>query len=561
MSEPGLVLERYALLRLLVRGGMGSVYLARVEGAEGFRKPVAVKLIHRHLMDDPGAVEAFVREAKLVVRLAHPNIVQVVDFGQHRNQYLAVLEYVHGHDLSTLTRYLSLTKRRLAIEHSAFLVYQVLRGLDFAHRLKDDDGAPLGLVHRDISPQNILISTDGHVSLTDFGIARVQSEVTRTSPGDLKGKLAYMSPEQVSGKRVDHRSDLFSLGIVLHELLSGERLFHSDSEPQTIMRVHQAEIPDIRESRPELSERASSILARSLARDPEDRYQSAGDFASDVRELLGGSTPDEVEPSFRSWIEDVYGQTGFLAVSEPLPNLAKALEGDPLVLEGEAPAPEELRPSVTMAKPATTGAAPNPLRLLFVMGVAAALVAALGAAVVLWGLGDTTGHDEPLEPVAVIIDRHHRDPVLDATVLPAPTSDGAEPAEATNENDAGTTTADSSARPDSETPEHAPVIPAASPPRPRRLDGKRVSSTLLRRHGALRRCFELAGEGNLVAERVTIRLEVAGDGTVGWANVEPASVQSSPTGRCLSDVARSTRFPPHSGDALVFRVPIAVRQN
>ncbi len=539
---------------------MGSVYLGRVEGAQGFRKPVAVKLIHRHLMDDPGAVESFVREAKLVVRLSHPNIVQVLDFGQHGTQYLTVLEYVHGHDLSTLTKYLGLTKRAFEVEHTAFLVYQVLRGLDFAHRLKGDDGAPLGLVHRDISPQNILISTDGQVSLTDFGIARIQTEATKTSPGDLKGKLAYMSPEQVSGKRVDHRSDLFSVGIVLYELLSGERLFHSESEPQTIMRVHQAEIPDIREKRQGLPEGVNEVLSKALARDPEDRYQSAGDFATDVRELLGDTSPDEIEPSFRNWVSEIYEQTGFLAVSEPLPNLAKVLDGDPMVLESEGPIAESKRTSLVHASVTAPESESHPLRPLLAIGLGAALVAALAAALVLWGSDE--GQDPvPNEPVAVIIERNSRgsdggtaSPVVSESPDAAVADEESGPDDATPASDAGANDVEPSVVPE-------PPVKVARPAQPRTLDGKRVSSTLLRKQGALRHCFELAGEGNLVAKRVIIRLEVAGDGSVRWASVEPASVQGSPTGRCLSNVARNTKFPRHSSDALVFRVPIAVRQN
>ena len=156
-SQENLVLGRYALLKLLGRGGMGSVYLARAEGAAGFRKPVAVKMIHRHLMDDPGAVESFIREAKLAVRLSHPNIVQVLDFGQHHNQYLTVLEYLKGYSLSALSKYLSQSKKAMSTNHSAFTIYKVLRGLEFAHDLSDESGEKLGVVHRDINPQNILI--------------------------------------------------------------------------------------------------------------------------------------------------------------------------------------------------------------------------------------------------------------------------------------------------------------------------------------------------------------------------------------------------------------------
>jgi len=300
---------------------MGSVYLARVKGPAGFRRLVAVKLIHRYLMDDVGAVESFVREAKLAVRLSHPNIVQVHDFGEHNGQYLAVLEYIAGYDLGVLAKYLRTMGKAMSMDHAVFVLYKALRGLTFAHELRDDNGEPLGLVHRDISPQNIMISKDGQVSLTDFGIASIQTEATRSEKGDLKGKLAYLAPEQVSGGSVDHRSDLFAVGIVLWEILSGERLFHSDSEAQTIMNVATREIPDISGLRPEVSAEGAAVINRALERDPNKRYQRAEEFAADLRRHCLSSDPDEIEPSFCAMASETFSDKRFISDIGALPDL------------------------------------------------------------------------------------------------------------------------------------------------------------------------------------------------------------------------------------------------
>lgn len=525
-AEPDahLVLGRYALLHLLGRGGMGSVYLARAEGAAGFRKPVAVKLIHRHLMDDPAAVESFIREAKLAVRLSHPNIVQVLDFGQHHNQYLTVLEYLQGYSVAALAKFLQQSGRRLSVDHGAYLVYNALRGLEFAHDLTDESGEHLGLVHRDINPQNILISIDGQVSLTDFGIARIRTEVTRSGPGDLKGTLAYMSPEQVSGTPVDHRSDLFSMGIVLHEVLSGERLFKSDSEAHTVMLVAQATVPDIRDLRPEVSAEASAVLARALARAPEDRYQSAADFAADVRRTMMSGSPDDIEASFKETIRHIFEDPDFVAQAGPLPDLAAALAGAPIQIPSDP-----VRAPRAQASTASRARRPRPrVRRLLGLAVGVAAIAALVAGGVLWGLGALRHETPGRTPVHVVIEDQGHDAGTTAAIAPG--------------SDAGPAAADAGAA------------------RPAPLDGRLVTSTLMHRQAELLRCFDLDGGPTPSNGQVAIRLEVAADGTVRWATIEPQAAAATPMGQCLIRIATDTRFPRHPSEALIFRVPIRVAQ-
>jgi serine/threonine-protein kinase len=533
---------------------MGSVYLARIEGAAGFRKPVVIKAIHDHLMDDHNAIEAFAREARLAVRLSHPNIVAVLDFGQHDGQYVMILDYVHGRHLGQLFKHLVRQDRQIELEHAAYLIYQVLRGLEFAHGLTNDRGEPLGLVHRDISPQNILISTNGDVKLTDFGIASVQTEVTRSGKGDLKGKLAYLSPEQVSAKPAEQRSDLFAVGTVFYELLSGQRLFHAESEAQTIMRIHQAQVPDIRDWRPDLPEAVMRVLARALAKSPEDRFKDAASFAGAVRALLDGASPDEVEPSFRQMIARTLAEPALDEVAGPLPELPRELEGPPISLSKTSKAATD--DSFTHTVVASPSPGRSRMGLVLALGVGVALIAALVAGGVLI-LAGRSGGPPPSAPVSVIIENRRDDPpaepAADASALPSTTTEtDASPAEPVLD-------AALEPVPDDPPPPVVSGVPNDTPdrPLPRTLDGQLVTRTFMRQRSALQSCFERGAAG---VRRVTVRLEIAGDGSVSWAALEPAGAQGSPLGQCLLAVARRTHFPRHSGTGLVYRVPISVEE-
>ncbi len=210
----------YELIQRLATGGMAEVYLARRAGPHGFQKLVAVKRILPQLARDLDFVAMFVDEARMCARLAHPNIVQVFDFGEHEEELYMAMEYVDGTTGARLIRAAAGANEELPLEVSLHVALSILRGLEYAHAAKDDHGRPLHLVHRDVSPGNVLIDRTGAVKLTDFGIARATEFERRTDAGQLKGKLGYMSPEQVVGKELDARSDLFTLGIVLAEMIT-----------------------------------------------------------------------------------------------------------------------------------------------------------------------------------------------------------------------------------------------------------------------------------------------------------------------------------------------------
>jgi eukaryotic-like serine/threonine-protein kinase len=278
---------RYELLLEMAKGGMATLFLARLSGPKKFEKLVAVKRIHDLYSDEDLFTSMFLDEARLTARIHHPNVATVFDMGEEDGHYYIAMEYVHGLDLNKILRAAIRQKRPLEWQQVARLVADAAAGLHAAHELRDNDGQPMGVVHRDVSPQNILVSFDGHVKVVDFGIAFAAERLTNTATGTLKGKAAYMSPEQVSGKTLDRRSDVFSLGILLWESVLLRRLFREDNDATTILRIVKGDIPHPRSIRPDLPESLVKIMMRALAQEPEDRYQTAGELEEALnRELM-----------------------------------------------------------------------------------------------------------------------------------------------------------------------------------------------------------------------------------------------------------------------------------
>ncbi|MCD6498521.1 MAG: serine/threonine protein kinase [Deltaproteobacteria bacterium] len=279
-------LGRFELLMEISHGGMATLYLARMSGPQSFEKLVAVKRIHDHLAKERQFVEMFFDEARIAARIEHPNVASIFDLGEMDGIFYLAMEYVHGENLKDVIR--ESIRQHIAIPWTIIvtIVAEAARGLHAAHELKNSEGRLLGVVHRDVSPQNIVVSYDGHVKVIDFGVAYAAERVTHTEEGSVKGKLAYMSPEQVAGEPVDRRSDIFSLGIVLHEALCFRRLFKRDSPAAIMTAVQRAEVPPPSSIRPSVPRDLDRIVARALARDREGRYQTAGEFADALERLV-----------------------------------------------------------------------------------------------------------------------------------------------------------------------------------------------------------------------------------------------------------------------------------
>jgi serine/threonine protein kinase len=292
MAAPGTVVYGpYRLLERIAVGGMAEVFKAVRAGVEGFQKVVAVKRILPHLSDNQEFVAMFVNEAKMVAGLTHPNIVQIYDLGKIEKCYYIAMEYVHGRDLRTIARRARDRGTTVPLEIAVLIATRVAAALDYAHRKKDDAGMPMRIVHRDVSPQNILVSFEGEVKLTDFGIAKAASKARANESGALRGKLFYMSPEQAWGRPLDRRSDLYSLGLVLYETITQQRPFQGTGEGHVLDVVRRGEIPPARTVNPRVPEAIERVLARTLAREPADRYQNGAELQRDLERYLRERSP------------------------------------------------------------------------------------------------------------------------------------------------------------------------------------------------------------------------------------------------------------------------------
>ena len=276
----------YELLQRIATGGMAEVYLARRAGPHGFQKIVAVKRILPQLARDPDFTAMFVDEARVCAHLGHPNIVQVFDFGEHDGELYMAMEFVDGTTGARLIRAAAAQDEEIPLDVCLHIALSVLRGLEYAHNARDEEGKPISLVHRDVSPGNVLIDRSGAVKLTDFGIARATEVEPRTEAGQLKGKLGYMSPEQVVGRTLDARSDLFTLGIVLAELVMLRPLFAGGSELDVLMRIRDADLTALDRSAARVPDDVRQLLYRALAKDPLLRYPSATAFAEAIEEIV-----------------------------------------------------------------------------------------------------------------------------------------------------------------------------------------------------------------------------------------------------------------------------------
>ncbi len=279
---------RYVLLDRIGTGGMAEVYRAVMPGAEGFRRTFVVKRILGRLSQSASFVEMFVREARICGLLNHPTIVQVYDFGNVDGNYFLAMEYVRGRDLQAVLRRARQARRPFPVSAAAFITREVAECLGYAHALKGEGGRPLNIIHRDVSPSNIMCASAGGVKLLDFGIAESLGEdpSARTETGAFKGKLSYMAPERVKRDPIDGRSDLFSLGVVLWEMLAGRRLFRTKVDVDTLKNVLEAPVPLLSSLRTDIPPELEAIVMRALARDPAERYATGTAMAEDLDEVV-----------------------------------------------------------------------------------------------------------------------------------------------------------------------------------------------------------------------------------------------------------------------------------
>ncbi len=343
---------KYYLLGLIARGGMAEVYRARVQNE---KRLLALKVMRPQLAREARFIDMFHREGKLAMLLDNRCIVRTVEVGQHDSKYYITMDYIGGRDLTQVLRRCQESQQRIPVPHAVFIAARIAEGLHFAHTLIGPDGRPLNIVNRDVSPSNVRLSYDGEVKLLDFGIAQALMKFT-SEIGILKGKFSYMSPEQIRGMPLDARTDVFSAGIILHEMLTTEKLFRGDTEFALMEKVRKAEVPPPSNYNRRVTPELDAICLRALARDVADRYQNAQQLAADLDALIAGYRFDPKE--LRQFMRQLFRK-----------EYAKELEETELALQSEPGASMSL--SISQLRAPTAPATPmaDPLSRPTIQGI------------------------------------------------------------------------------------------------------------------------------------------------------------------------------------------------
>ena len=289
MSQRGVRFGKYVLLNRIAVGGMAEIFLARQEGLEGFEKTICIKRIRPHLSSQPNFVRMFLNEAKLAAQLNHPNIVTIYDLGRINDSYFIAMEYISGRDMSRIIPKAEKAEIPFPMIYALKIASNCCEGLYYAHTKTDAYGNPLHVVHRDITPENVLVGFNGTVKIVDFGIAKASTQLEQTRAGEIKGKLSYMSPEQAMGQQLDHRSDIFSLGAVMYEWVTGYKLFTGENEMAILKSIIDGKIYPPSYFKEDVPEAVERILMKALEKDREARYQSAWEMQFDIDTYVAGS--------------------------------------------------------------------------------------------------------------------------------------------------------------------------------------------------------------------------------------------------------------------------------
>lgn len=356
-APAGTPFGQYELIEHIATGGMAEVYKARMKGLEGFQKIVAIKRILPHLTDNDEFVTMFIDEAKLAAQLQHPNIIHIYDLGKIDRSYYIAMEFIDGLDLRSILQRLQAKGQRFPLPLALYVGARLADALDYAHRKRDFKGQAMALVHRDVSPQNVLISFEGDIKLCDFGIAKAASKASHTRAGALKGKLQYMSPEQAWGKDLDHRSDIFSLGLVLYEMITGRKAFTGDSELSVLEQVRSPKIVPPREVDPAVPEDVEKILLKALREGREERYQSAADLAKDLESAMRAFEPAPSAAMLSAFLCDLVGRERPALATE----VAATVKLPPTPTPPPTPpAPQPVAAQAPVEKPTPKPPAPRP---------------------------------------------------------------------------------------------------------------------------------------------------------------------------------------------------------
>jgi len=583
-------LGRYELLARLATGGMGEIFLARLEGAAGFEKLYVVKRILPHLADDARFRQMLISEAQIAAKMAHANICHVYELGETAGQLYIVMEYLEGVTLLPLLRRASKHQGHLEFGFIAAVAAQTCDALHYAHELKDRDGEMLGLVHRDVTPSNIFLTDSGVAKVLDFGIAKARGASTKTEDGAVKGKYAYMAPEQLRGGAIDRRVDLFALGVVLYEMVALRRLFQRKTDYLTFRAVMEQPIPDIRRYRPDIPDALANVLVRALDREPTTRFESARQLggamldalnAAGLRPWTQGDIGDFVKANFANELGK-RSQQVMSAVSRTQPG-ASSRSTMPLIVhedvtndsseDDEFPSVEtdvdsapqfvvtnlERPPSDPFGQSTpppfaaeTTGSAPGlrpiqgtPMGSMTSAPIAAghrsilwpilaiAMIAVAGGALYLvWKQMQNQQQQPGPAPIIVTQEPAHVETPPPQVPQQAGSAEAVAPGSATEPHD---------------------YHPVKKPPKRFKSQEQGIEAALKTQQGPLNQCLLEHGQG--VKEQMFAQFSIAASGKATSVQITPATLNAAPVGACIRNVIMATPFPASDKDTS-FTVPL-----
>ena len=572
-------LGRYELLARLATGGMGEIFLARLEGAAGFEKLYVVKRILPHLADDARFRQMLISEAQIAAKMAHANICQVFELGETAGQLYIAMEYLEGVTLLPLLRRASKQQVHLDFGFIAAVATQTCDALHYAHELKDRDGETLGLVHRDVTPSNIFLTESGVAKVLDFGIAKARGAAAKTEDGAVKGKYAYMAPEQLRGGAIDRRVDLFARGVVMYEMVALRRLFQRKTDYLTIRAVMEQPIPDIRRYRPDIPDALANVLARALDREPSKRFDSARQLGSAMLDALNAAglrpwTQGDIGDFVKSNFADEIGKrsqqvktavsrtqpgaisrsTMPLIVHEDATNDSSEDDGFPSVETDVDSAPRfvatnaDRPPSDPFASSTpppfaaeTTGSAPGlrpiqgtpigslPSQPVVVVHkrsilwpiLAVAMIAVAGGALFLVWKQMQNQQQQP-GPAPIIVTQESA-PRVETPPPPHPEPEGS------------AQTAGSASEPR-----------VKKPPKKLKTVEQGIEAALKSQQGPLNQCLAEHGQG--VKDQMLAQFSIAASGKATSVQITPASLNAAPVGACIRNVIMATPFPASEKD-------------
>jgi len=552
-------LGRYELVKHVASGGMAEVFLAKLSGVENFERYVVIKRIHRERVNDENAVKMFTDEARLAASLHHANIVQVHDIGEEHGEYYFAMEYVHGEDLRTILSRLATVKDKLPTEHVLTIATAVASALHYAHEACGVDRKPLNIVHRDVSPSNVIVGFDGVVKVVDFGIAKATMNANESKSGSLKGKVAYMSPEQCTSKPVDRRTDVFALGIVLWELCTVRPLFRGGSDFLTMTAITEGLAPKPSVHRPDIDPELEWIIMKALSKDPSERFQTADEMRRALEAVAAstgartstsaladymvnqfGRRPepwlidasiDVVNPRAPTWGPDMMDESDNLvpiAGQRTAPAKPSQEQQTKVLAPGESTTAWQTdEPSIVVQPIAEAAARP---KLMIGLVVAALAIAALA---IVFAVGRSS-RPQPAPPVYVV-----------------------------NENAGGSDEAIADPPPlatDAGVPVDAAVKPTSGKPPPQPASvAQRLTQVFGRQKARVAACFEKYATEITGTPQIYIRIEVGTDGKATAADLTPESVSPTPLGKCLVAIVHATQWD-RQPEPVAFRIPIKLKQ-